>query len=108
MKKLFPETPDVPQSVANRAVRIVEKHLRQHRVDRASELSEEAKVRLLRDLRSFFEAEMAEGGPGGLSAAERKNWFTRLMERIENFLSFGEAAIVATFGLCLLTAASLF
>lgn len=106
MKKLFPETPDVPQSVANRAVRIVEKHMRQHRVDRASELSEEAKVRLLRDLRAFFEAEMAENGPGGLNAADRRNWFTRLMERIENFLSFGEAAIVLTLGLWL-SAASL-
>jgi hypothetical protein len=54
MKKIFPESPDVPQGTANRGVRIIEKHLRMHRVDRARDLPEEAKIRLLRDLKSFF------------------------------------------------------
>ena len=90
MKKLFLDAPEVPQSTANRAVRIVEKHLRVHRVDRARDLPEEAKVRLLRDLRVLFEADLGEGGPPGLSAEQRRGWFARLMERMESFLSFGE------------------
>jgi hypothetical protein len=57
MKKLFPEMPDVPQNVANRAVRIIEKHLKTHRVARARDLPEEARIRLYRDLRFFFDSE---------------------------------------------------
>jgi hypothetical protein len=57
MKKLFPEMPDVPQNVANRAVRIIEKHLKTHRVSRTRDLPEEARIRLYRDLRFFFDGE---------------------------------------------------
>ncbi|MEN6370521.1 MAG: hypothetical protein ABFD64_00770 [Armatimonadota bacterium] len=86
MKKLFPDTPDVPQGVANRGVRIIEKHLRMHKVDRARDLPEEAKVRLLRDLRAFFDSEMGEGSKGGANAAERGFW-SRLWNRIQDFMS---------------------
>lgn len=89
MKKLFPDAPDVPQGVANRGVRIIEKHLRMHKVDRAKDLPEEAKVRLLRDLRTFFESEMGEGTKGGASSAERGFW-SRLWSRMQDFLSFSE------------------
>lgn len=101
MKKLFPEAPDVPQAVANRAVRVVEKHLRQHKVDRAKDLPEEAKIRLLRDLRALFQSELAESGPGHPGSLEQKNWFAKLMERVENFLNFGEAAIILALPLIL-------
>ncbi|HOK55671.1 MAG TPA: hypothetical protein PLZ21_06540 [Armatimonadota bacterium] len=89
MKKIFPDTPDVPQGVANRGVRIIEKHLRMHKVDRVKDLPEEAKVRLLRDLRTFFDSEMGEGGKHGTGPGERGFW-SRLWEKIENFLSFSE------------------
>ncbi len=88
MKKLFPEAPDVPQGVANRAVRIIEKHLRVHRVERARDLPEEAKVRLYRDLRFLFEG---DGGPGRAGSEGKGksigDLLARLWERIENFMS---------------------
>lgn len=88
MKKLYPEAPDVPQSTANRAIRIIEKHLRTHRVDRAADLPEEAKVRLYRDLRFFFDTESRPGGPdrqrGGFSF---RRALSRAWEKLENFLN---------------------
>ena len=93
MKKLFPEAPDAPMSVANRAVRIVEKHLRVHRVERTRDLPEEAKVRLYRDLRFLF-----EGGCGSPhSGCENKGagvrgYMSRLWEKLENFLSAAQAS----------------
>ena len=86
MKKLFADTPDVPQGVANRAVRIIEKHLRQHKVDRAKDLPEEAKIRLLRDLRFFFESEMGDGGLG--SGSMKRGFWVNFWEKIENFMNF--------------------
>ena len=94
MKKLFAEVPNVPQGVANRATRIVEKHLRLAHVDRARDLSEEAKVRLLRDLRFLFDSESADGGHGARGSSERKNWLGRLLKRIESFLNLGETAML--------------
>jgi len=91
MKKLFPEAPDVPQSMANRAAKIVEKHLRIHRVERARDLPEEAKVRLYRDLRFFFEGggqPPSSGAPGVGSAIRR--FFSGMWGKIEDFLSMSE------------------
>ncbi len=91
MKKLFPDTPDVPQSVANRAVRIVEKHLRTHRVSRTRDLPEEAKIRLYRDLRLFFEGDpQAPIGGEGWGSSFRGFW-ARVWEKIEDFLSAFES-----------------
>jgi hypothetical protein len=88
VKKLFPEVPDVPPSVANRASRIVEKHLRLHHVNRARDLPEDAKIRLYRDLRFFFDS---GSQPPGTDSREGKfsirAFFTRLWEKIEDFLS---------------------
>lgn len=91
MKKLFPEAMDVPQSVANRATKIVEKYLRLHRVERARDLPEEAKVRLYRDLRFFFESggQPSEPGAGGVGAGIRR-FFSGLWGKIEDFLSMSE------------------
>jgi hypothetical protein len=87
MKKLFPDAPDVPQGVANRGVRIIERHLRMHRVERAKDLPEEAKVRLLRDLREFFDAETkAKGGEG--PGTRKQGLWSRFWAKVESFLSF--------------------
>jgi hypothetical protein len=94
MKKLFPEAPDVPQSVANRGVRIVERYLRIHRVDRAKDLPEEAKVRLYRDLKEFFEAELGPGTGGtDQQGQERQGIFARMLRKLEDFLSFSEVTL---------------
>ena len=92
MKKLFPEASDVPQSLANRAAKIIEKHLRLHRVDRARDLPEEAKVRLYRDLRFFFDS---GGQPTdtrtGVGTGLRR-FFAGLWGKIEDFLSMTESS----------------
>ena len=87
MKKLFPEMPDVPQSVANGAVRIIERHFKTHRVTRAAELSEEAKVRLHRDLREFFDTEIGLGGSRGAARKRRIGLFEKITTWLEDFLS---------------------
>ncbi len=92
MKKLFPGAPDVPQSVANRASRIIEKHLRVHHVSRASDLPEEAKVRLYRDLRFFLEGgqQTPPAGSGGRTFSLR-GLLANMWEKIEDFLGACEA-----------------
>jgi hypothetical protein len=73
---------------ANRTARIVEKHLRQAQVDRAKDLPEEARVRLFRDLRVFYE-DQAGSGDGALRHSREGLW-TRMMRRLEDFLSFSD------------------
>lgn len=88
MKKLFPEVPDVTPSVANRASRIIEKHLRMHHVNRARELPEEARIRLYRDLRFFFESGSqppSAGSDGGRPSI--RAYLSRLWSKIEDFMS---------------------
>jgi hypothetical protein len=91
MKKLSSEAPDVPQSVANRAAKIVEKHLRLHGVGRAKDLPEEAKVRLYRDLRFFLDSggQPSDPGPGGAISGARR-FLSGLWGKIEDFLSMSE------------------
>lgn len=93
MKKLFPEAPEVPQSIANRASKIIEKYLRLHRVERARDLPEEAKVRLYRDLRFFFESggqPLDPGAPGAANSLRR--FFSNLWGKVEDFLSMAESS----------------
>ena len=87
MKKLFPEMPDVPQSVANGAVRIIERHFKTHRVNRAGDLSDEARVRLHRDLREFFDVEIGLGGSQGAARKRRNGLFQKITTWLEDFLS---------------------
>jgi hypothetical protein len=95
MKKLFPEASDVPGSVANRAARIIEKHLRLHRVDRARDLPEEAKVRLYRDLRFFFDSGGQPTQPGTAAGGVRR-FLAGLWGKIEDFVSMSESEGWAT------------
>lgn len=93
MKKLFAEAPEVPQSIANRASKIIEKYLRVHRVERARDLPEEAKVRLYRDLRFFFESGGQPSDPGATGAGHSlRRFFSNLWGKIEDFLSMAESA----------------
>lgn len=88
MKKLFPEAPDVPQGTANRVIRIIERHLRIHRVDRAADLPEEAKVRLFRDLRLFFDSDEGPvGRPRQRGESPIRRSLLRLWEKLGNVLS---------------------
>lgn len=92
MKKLFPEAPDVTASVANRAAKIIEKHMRLHRVEKAQDLPEEAKVRLYRDLRFLFEADPRKPtDAGGSKGRSVRAFLSRLWEKIDDFLSTAEA-----------------
>lgn len=61
MKKVNRLVPDVPQRVADRGTEVVERHLTTYGVSRASELPEEAKVRLMRDLQRFYKQEFPQG-----------------------------------------------
>lgn len=61
MKKVNRYVPDVPQRVADRGTEIVERHLATYGVSRASDLPEEGKIRLMKDLRGFFDQELPEG-----------------------------------------------
>ena len=87
MKKLFPGMPDVPQNVANGAVRIIERHFKTHRVTRATELSDEAKVRLHRDLREFLNTEIGLPGPQSAVRKRRVGLFEKITTWLEDFLS---------------------
>ncbi len=89
MKKLFPEAPEVPQSVANRVSKIVERYLRMHRVERARDLPEEAKVRLYRDLRFFFDSGGQPSDPASGAGGIRRR-LSSLWAKVEDFLSMAE------------------
>ena len=94
VKKLFPDVPDVSPSVANRASRIIEKHLRLHHVNRARDLPEEARIRLYRDLRFFFES--GSQPPGADSRGGRPSiraYLSRLWSKIEDFMSACDTAM---------------
>lgn len=97
MKKLFPEMSDVPQGTANRAVRIIEKHLRAHRVSRTRDLPEEARIRLYRDLRFFFDGE--NRSPDERVSKGRfslRGSLTSFWEKLEDFLSACESGRVCS------------
>lgn len=72
MKRIHRNVPEVPQAVADRGTELIERYLAAYGVTRASDLPEEGKVRLYRDLQQFFERELPQGppqpppGPGGI------------------------------------------
>lgn len=73
-------------STANRASRIIEKHLKMHHVNRARDLPEEAKIRLYRDLRFYLES--GTQPPDAHSGRQSlRGWLSGMWIRIEDFLS---------------------
>lgn len=58
MRKIYQSVPDVPQAIANKAIDIVQRHLAASGVRRTSELSEESRIHLYRELRSFFQTDL--------------------------------------------------
>ena len=91
MKKLYPEVEDVPQSVANRASRIIERLLRQTQVERARDLPEEARIRLFRELRAYFDGETRLGSGQSASRHNRDGLWSRFLKRLEGALSFRDS-----------------
>lgn len=65
MRKIYQSAPDVPQAIANKAIDMIERHLASNGVRRAKDLPEESKVRLLRELDSFFRSELLPRKPSG-------------------------------------------
>jgi hypothetical protein len=61
VKKVSRYVPDLPQKVSDRGTEIVERHLAAYGVSRASDLPEEGKVHLVRELQSFFGQELPDG-----------------------------------------------
>lgn len=58
MRKIYQSVPDVPQSAANKAIDIIERHFTVNGVRRAEDLQEESKVHMLRELEKFFETDL--------------------------------------------------
>jgi len=83
MKKVNRHLPDVPQLVADRGTEIIERHFNAYDVKRASDLPEEGKVRLYRDLQQFFVAEL----PDGPEPRSSPSWWARGVGWIRNFFT---------------------
>jgi hypothetical protein len=81
VKKVHRHVPDVPQSIADRGTEIVERHFQAYGVKRAMDLPEEGKVHLMREMRSFFAAEL----PGQSEAMAPRTGFAGWLERIRRF-----------------------
>lgn len=98
MKKSIPYAPDVAQNVANKAVRIIERHLRRARVTRARDLSQEGKLRLAQEVRVYLAGtptycglypirEAPEPGRPRPWRQRLKLFFINLWEKDEDFLT---------------------
>lgn len=85
MKKVHRHVPDVPQSVADKGTEIIERCFQAYGVKRATDLPEEGKVRLYREMQQFLAAEVPEGGANG---GPRGVW-TRWMERLKALFTSG-------------------
>jgi hypothetical protein len=83
MKKVSRHVPDIPQGIADRGTEIIERQFNAYGVKRASDLPEEGKVRLHREMQQYFAAEM----PGGLETKPPAPWWMRLVTGIRNFFT---------------------
>jgi len=83
MKKVNRHLPDVPQVVADRGTEILERHFNAYGVKRATDLPEEGKVRLYRDLQHFFGAEL----PDGPEPHSSPTWWTRAAAWVRGFFT---------------------
>lgn len=85
MKKVHRHAADVPQSIADRGTEIVERHFQAYGVKRAMDLPEEGKVHLMREMRSFFAAELPGQHEVPVPRAGIAGWW----ERISRFFQGG-------------------
>jgi hypothetical protein len=78
MKKLHRTVPDVPQEIADRGTEIIERHFQAYGVKRASELPEEGRVHLYREMQQFFAAELPHGAAARATRGGIAGWWERL------------------------------
>lgn len=102
MKRLYRYSQTVPQKVADRGTELVQQHLNLYEVSRVDQLPEEAKVRLVRDFKRFFEEELPDGLPA--SAKPYVPWYDRMIHFLAMGMLrvFGRRAGVWTIGLSLM------
>jgi len=81
MKKINRHVPDVPQGIADRGTELIERYFVAYGVKRAADLPEEGKVRLHRDLQSYFSEMM----PAGIPAQSPIPWWTNMTQRVRRF-----------------------
>jgi hypothetical protein len=83
MKKVSRHVPDVPQGIADRGTEIIERHFNAYGVKRASDLPEEGKVHLYREMQQYFAEEM----PGGVEVKPPAPWWGRALAWIRGFFT---------------------
>jgi hypothetical protein len=83
MKKINRHVPDVSQGIADRGTEIIERHFNAYGVKRASELPEEGKVRLFREMQQYYAAEM----PAGVDVRPPAPWWARAGNWARRFFS---------------------
>jgi hypothetical protein len=83
VKKVHRHVPDVPQGIGDRGTEIVERHFQAYGVKRAMDLPEEGKVHLLREMRSFFAAEV----PSHAEEAAPRSSLARWWEGVRRFFA---------------------
>jgi hypothetical protein len=103
MKKIFPDCPDVPQGVANRGARVIERYFRLHRVARAGDLPEEARVRLLRDLESLLSGGSGPGNRPDVREGGQRGLWKRMRDWLDSFFGFGDTSVTQYFPLAICT-----
>jgi len=83
MKKINRHVADVSQGIADRGTEIIERHFNAYGVKRASDLPEEGKVRLYREMQHYFAIEM----PAGASPRPPTPWWVSVATRIRSFFT---------------------
>ncbi|MHB0999425.1 MAG: hypothetical protein ACYC27_09285 [Armatimonadota bacterium] len=98
MRKIHQSALDVPQSVANKAIDIIERHFTINGVRRAEQLPEESKIHLMRELEKYFQSQAPHGTHNeGTSAynwesgQERKGIIRSLRDWLARVLNNGDS-----------------
>lgn len=96
MRKIYQSAPDVPQSIANKAIDIIERHMVASGVRRAEDLPEENKIHLLRELQKFFQSDLppiVQGKEGheiyAWGSGGNRGLFSRAIHWLERILNSG-------------------
>jgi hypothetical protein len=83
MKKVSRHVPDVAQGTADRGTEIVERYFNAYGVKRASDLPEEGKVRLHREMQCFLDEE----APRSVESRPPESIWARIVARIRGFFA---------------------